>query len=74
MDLNYWCVKVTKENKAILQSYMNLGGFSWSDGAYYGKKDNMFWGHQRSWGTILTFEEFQEKFIKGDKDPHYEIY
>lgn len=74
MDLNNWCVKVTNKNRDILQSYITSSGWRWSIGSYYGIKNGYEHGNDNYWGTVLTFEEFQEKFINEDKDPNYEIY
>lgn len=75
MEYNNWCVKVTEQNKMFLLDYLGKCGFEWSIGAYYGKNSfGTTHGHRVSWGTIITFEEFQTKILNKSIEPNYEIY
>jgi hypothetical protein len=73
-----WCVKITKDNRKILENYRlslpgnksdntcldreALGKWLISDNQY---SDNMFWGKlsKNKDYTLITFEQFQEHIL-----------
>lgn len=74
IDKNNWCVKITRDNKEILQSYLNQLYYykDWSIGAYYGFHNGNQDGSKIKWCEPITTEDFQIYIL--NHQPTYEIY